>query len=489
MPSGEPSTAGHFEHLPRGSFGRILSVLNAAADHHPRELLVVGIATFDQKRPAVGVDEHDPGGAATPAVVINYESRSSAGGTIGHSTTSQVACCLYQQPKRPALRPQGGSDDRSDNLDRTSPKPPRTPLGPRMIPRRYPTGWIGDGSAMRLSIVTTMYMSEPYVLEFYRRARAAADKITPDVEIIFVDDGSPDAALQQAVSLLDSDPCVRVIQLSRNFGHHKAMMTGLAHATGDLVFLIDSDLEEDPALLEPFYEKLISTGADVVFGCHARRPGGWLRNFGPKIHYRASALLCDPPLHENTLTVRLMTADYVRSLVQHQERELSIAGLWQITGFYQVPMSVNKAWKGTTTYTFRRKVATLVDNVTSFSNKPLVFIFYLGAAIFIISSSAAGYLIIDRIFFRALQAGWASVIVSIWMLGGVTIFCIGLVGIYVSKVFIETKQRPYTIIRRIYGSDLTTREPSSLKTAFPAAHLSNGKRVTSEPEGLATGNR
>lgn len=83
----------------------ILSVLNAAADHHPRELLVVGIATFDQKRPAVGVDEHDPGGAATPAVVINYESRSSAGGTIGHSTTSQVACCLYQQPKRPALRP------------------------------------------------------------------------------------------------------------------------------------------------------------------------------------------------------------------------------------------------------------------------------------------------------------------------------------------------------------------------------------------------
>lgn len=170
-------------------------------------------------------------------------------------------------------------------------------------------------------------------------------------------------------------------------------------------------------------------------------------------------------------------------------KDMRLAGLWQITGFYQVPMSVNKAWKGTTTYTFRRKVATLVDNVTSFSNKPRVFIFYLGAAIFIISSSAAGYLIIDRIFFRALQAGWASVIVSIWMLGGVTIFCIGLVGIYVSKVFIETKQRPYTIIRRIYGSDLTTREPSSLKTAFPAAHLSNGKRVTSEPEGLATGNR
>lgn len=91
-----------------------------------------------------------------------------------------------------------------------------------------------------------------------------------------------------------------------------------------------------------------------------------------------------------------------------------------------------------------------------------------------LSRSASGVGIRDRIHLDA---------------GGVTIFCIGLVGIYVSKVFIETKQRPYTIIRRIYGSDLTTREPSSLKTAFPAAHLSNGKRVTSEPEGLATGNR
>ena len=119
---------------------------------------------------------------------------------------------------------------------------------------------------MRVSIVTTLYMSESYVLDFHRRARAAADKITGDVEMIFVDDGSPDGSLDQAVSLLGEDPCVRVIQLSRNFGHHKAMMTGLAHATGDLVFLIDSDLEEDPALLGAFYEELVSTGSDVVFG-------------------------------------------------------------------------------------------------------------------------------------------------------------------------------------------------------------------------------
>lgn len=89
----------------------------------------------------------------------------------------------------------------------------------------------------------------------------------------------------------------------------------------------------------------------------------------------------------------------------------------------------------------------MVDNVTSFSNKPLVFIFYLGAVIFMISSLAAGYLTIDRLFFRVLLGGWPSLIVSIWMLGGLTIFCLGLIGIYISKIFTETKQRPYTIIR------------------------------------------
>lgn len=332
---------------------------------------------------------------------------------------------------------------------------------------------------MRLSIVTTLYMSEPYVLEFYRRARAAADKITRDVEMIFVDDGSPDGSLGQAVSLLLDDPGVRVIQLSRNFGHHKAMMTGLEHATGDLVFLIDSDLEEDPAVLESFYEKLVATDADVIFGLQTQRPGGWWKNLGPKFHYRASALLCNPPLHENTLTVRLMKADYVRSLVQHQERELSIAGLWQITGYYQVPMFISKASKGTTTYTFAHKVATLVNNVTSFSNKPLVFIFYLGAVIFLLSSLGAGYLIIDSIFLRTLPVGWPSVIVSIWMLGGLTIFCLGLIGIYISKIFIETKQRPYTIIRRIYGPESTVQDSSALEGTFHVRRPVEGQRLES----------
>src|SRR3989304_393804 len=102
---------------------------------------------------------------------------------------------------------------------------------------------------MDLSIVTTLYHTSPYLKEFHRRATDAIREVTNDYEIILVNDGSPDDSLEVALSLYEQDEKVRVIDLSRNFGHHKAMMTGLAHAKGDLVFLLDSDLEEDPGLL------------------------------------------------------------------------------------------------------------------------------------------------------------------------------------------------------------------------------------------------
>ena len=110
---------------------------------------------------------------------------------------------------------------------------------------------------MDLSIVTTLYCSAPYLEEFYARACTAAERVTRSFEIVFVNDGSPDNSLEIALSIYKRDPRVRVIDLSRNFGHHKAMMTGLAHARGDLVFLLDSDLEEEPELLEKAFPECL----------------------------------------------------------------------------------------------------------------------------------------------------------------------------------------------------------------------------------------
>src|SRR6266481_9971297 len=127
---------------------------------------------------------------------------------------------------------------------------------------------------MTLSIVTTLYDSAPYLEQFYLRTCAATEQITRDYEIILVNDGSPDNSLDIAISIHRRDKRVRVIDLSRNFGHHKAMMTGLTHAGGELVFLIDCDLEEEPELLEKFYRELKATEADVVFGVQQKRKGG-----------------------------------------------------------------------------------------------------------------------------------------------------------------------------------------------------------------------
>jgi putative glycosyltransferase len=304
---------------------------------------------------------------------------------------------------------------------------------------------------MDLSIVTTLFQSAPYVRDFYARAREAAVGVASTFEIIFVNDGSPDDSLDRVLEIQRQDPHVRVVDLSRNFGHHKAMMTGLERATGDLTFLIDSDLEEDPAWLARFHATLKETNADVVYGVQARRKGGWFERASGYLYYAAFNALLDHPLPRNLVTVRLMTRRYVEQLVRHREREMFIAGLWVITGFKQVPVTVAKGRRDGHAYRQRQRISVLINALTSFSNRPLIYIFYVGSGLMAISATAGLYLI-----WRALRhgigvPGYASLIVSVWFLGGLTIFSLGVIGIYLAKVFVEVKDRPYTIVRAEYG--------------------------------------
>ena len=315
---------------------------------------------------------------------------------------------------------------------------------------------------MKLSIVTTLYNSSSFVREFHRRASAAAATVTQDYELIFVNDGSADDSLDIALSLHASDAHVRVVDLSRNFGHHKAIMTGLAHASGDLVFLIDSDLEESPEWLANFHDVLLRSGADVVYGVQERRKGGLFERISGALYYTAIELLLEMPIPRNIVTARLMKRRYVEHLVRHRDRETNLAALWMITGFSQVPTAVNKLSRSGTTYTLRKRVSVFVNAVTSFSNRPLIYIFYLGGLIVMTSMVYGGSLIWQELHGGIGIPGWASLIVSIWFLGGVTIFCVGVIGIYLAKVFMETKDRPYTIVRAAYG--LESRDESGSRS-------------------------
>ncbi|MGC3987002.1 MAG: glycosyltransferase family 2 protein [Pseudorhodoferax sp.] len=305
---------------------------------------------------------------------------------------------------------------------------------------------------MKLSIVATLYQSAPYIVEFHNRASTAAQALVGnDYEIVLVNDGSPDNSLDLARELTVRDPHVLVVELSRNFGHHKAMMTGLAHARGEHVFLIDSDLEEEPEWLASFARQLEQQHCDVVYGAQERRKGGWFERWSGQWFYRGFKALTGLALPENVVTARLMRGEYVDALLRHQEREVFLAGLWHITGFDQRPHTVRKHNASETTYTLRRKMSLLVNSVTSFSNAPLVSIFYIGLAISLFATVYIAYLVAHWLFLAKPMSGWTSVMASIWLLGGMVISFIGVVGIYLSKIFSETKQRPYTIVRRIYA--------------------------------------
>jgi len=306
---------------------------------------------------------------------------------------------------------------------------------------------------MKLSVVATLYQSAPYIEEFCGRASSAARELAgDDYELILVNDGSPDESLEIAIRLVEADAHVRVVDLSRNFGHHKAMMTGLAQSRGERVFLLDSDLEEEPEWLGVFARQMEEQDADVIYGVQEVRKGGAFERWSGRWFYGLFKAVTGLDLPENIVTARLMTRRYVQSLLRHEEREVFLAGLWHITGFTQRPCTIRKLSSSETTYTFRRKMSLLVNSVTSFSNAPLVAIFYIGIAIFGFSALYTGWLIISWMFLAKPLSGWTSVMASIWLLGGMVISFIGVVGIYLSKIFSETKRRPYTIIRQVYAS-------------------------------------
>lgn len=301
-----------------------------------------------------------------------------------------------------------------------------------------------------LSIVSTLYLSARTVREFYERCCAAAELLGLDYELVLVDDGSPDESLQLACELAAADPRVRVIELSRNFGHHRALMTGLSFAKGRSVFLIDSDLEEEPEWLERFWKVLEDEAADVVYGLQEIRRGSFFQRLTGRLFYVLFNLLSEHTLVGNPVVARLMVRRYVDALLLHRERELLIAGLWEITGFHQIPVTVAKKRKESSTYTLRRRTALFVRGITAFSSKPLVYIAYLGA---LVSLVAAVYIIYLLVIFAVAgdpPAGFTSLLASIWLLGGLTILSIGVVAIYLSVIFTETKERPYTIVRAVH---------------------------------------
>jgi putative glycosyltransferase len=287
--------------------------------------------------------------------------------------------------------------------------------------------------------------------EFYTRVHDGLVKISNDYEIIFVNDGSPDNASAAVLELQRHDPKVVLVDLSRNFGHHQAIFTGLQNAQGDYVFLIDCDLEEDPELLHTFWQKMQDDpGIDVVYGVQSKRKGGMFERTSGALFYKILNGLSDFEYPSNTLTARLMNKKYVNAVTSFTERTLDVWAIFVLAGFNQVSVTVQKKSKGSTTYTFAKKVKRSLEIITSISHRPLYVIFFIGSAWSLISAVGLLVILVKKWMYGVDIEGWASIMASLWLIGGIITFLLGVIGIYLSKMFLEIKGRPITIIKTIY---------------------------------------
>ena len=313
---------------------------------------------------------------------------------------------------------------------------------------------------MELSVVSTIYNSKKTIKEFVQRTENAIKETGINAyEIVVVNDGSPDNSLAKAKEIMATNNRIKIIDLTRNFGHHKAMMTGLEHAEGELVFLIDSDLEESPKWLIEFRHVMMDEGADVVFGIQERRRGNKFEQLTGEINYRAINWLSNCNHPKNITTARLMTQRYVKSLLQFRERDFIISQLWLLTGYRQVAVKVEKLNTSPTTYGLKKRVQLFINIIVSFSNYPLRIAFWVG--LFIMSASLTGAAIvgIQTIFSNQRISGWASIILSLWLIGGFLSFFLGIISLYISEIYTEVKKRPTTLVREIYQNRDTNKSP------------------------------
>lgn len=325
-------------------------------------------------------------------------------------------------------------------------------MAPLINTGALPVAHPGDPPA--ISLVSTMYRSRGFLETFLAECQSAFSAAgCTDYEILLVNDGSPDDSLAYAVSRRTDIPQLVVVDLSRNFGHHHAIQAGLRHARGELVFLIDCDLEVRPAVLADFIAKHRQLGADLVFGYQESRKGGWFERVSGSLFWSGINALSDVRIPENMLTERLMTRRFVDALLQMGDYNLFLGGMMSWTGFLQIGLPVAKRQReGRSSYTLFKRVQLMVNAVSSFSSKPLTWLFNIGVSITLVSFTYVAYLMFRKLAFGDALLGFTSMMGLIAMSLGIMTTALGLVGIYLGKVYNQVQNRPTFIVKDIYRS-------------------------------------
>jgi glycosyltransferase involved in cell wall biosynthesis len=329
-----------------------------------------------------------------------------------------------------------------------------------------------------ISVVAPVYNEDATIDEFYARVCGALENLP--FELVLVDDGSTDGTPMKLEALAANDPRVRIVFLSRNFGHQTALTAGLDHAAGDAVVMLDADLQDPPELISTMLDHW-RAGCDVVYAVRERRAGeSRFKLSTARWFYRLFDKLAQVDLQHNSGDFRLLDRRPLDALLSMRERNRFLRGMTVWVGYTQaaVPYHRDSRYAGETKYTLPKMLRFSLDAISSFSHRPLQLATLLGFLISTLAFIAIPVVVILRILGSYLP-GFSALTIVVLLLGGIELIAIGIIGEYVGRIYDEVKGRPLYLVR----ARRNMADPGGLHQAsLPPLHAAGAEDLADTPD-------
>ena len=303
-----------------------------------------------------------------------------------------------------------------------------------------------------LSVIVPCYNEEENVADFYTelmKNKAFFEEKSLEIEILYIDDGSRDKTVENVKKLKEQDERIRLISFSRNFGKESAMCAGLEKAKGDYVVIMDVDLQDPPSLLPEMFSYL-DEGYDSVATRRVSRKGEPpIRSFFARCFYKLMKKISQTEIMDGARDYRLMTRQMVDAILQMREYHRFTKGIYGWVGFKTkwIEFENVERMKGETKWNFWKLLLYSFEGITAFSTAPLMFASFMGVIFCVLAFALIIFTIVRKLIFGDPVSGWPSLVCIISLVSGVQLFCLGIVGQYLAKTYMEVKNRPIYLVK------------------------------------------
>ncbi|MGE0788884.1 MAG: glycosyltransferase [Sandaracinaceae bacterium] len=310
----------------------------------------------------------------------------------------------------------------------------------------------GDADDPFFSVVVPLFNEEGNLSELYERLTAVMEGLARPYEVIFVDDGSRDSTPEKVRELHDSDPRIRLIRFSRNFGHHIAITAGLDEARGERIIMMDGDLQDRPEAIPDLFAKL-EEGFDVVYGIRAQKKHSLFKRVTSWMFVTLMRQVTTENAEITTNIFRIMTRQVADAVRECREQARFVVGLFSWVGFRQTAIEVIHGARhaGETKYSLAKMFRLAFNGITSFSRLPLQVASLLGMAVSVGAFGLGCYYIVMKLQYDTQVTGWTSTLVVILFLSGVQLLCLGVLGSYIGRIYGEAQNRPLYVVAERLG--------------------------------------